>query len=161
MTRRVFAHAALLLNAPAKLANLRDMEKRVFDAINNQRGHVGIADLIWRDALANAAREQSKNMLERGFFAHVDPIRGDLAMRLNASGIEWMRCGENLFSEKGYIEPVWTAVVEWMHSPGHKQNILEAEFTHSGVGIVRSDEARYFMTQIFTRPPRKTAAPAR
>ncbi|MDQ6699301.1 MAG: CAP domain-containing protein [Acidobacteriota bacterium] len=157
MTRRVFTQGALLFTAPAKPANLRDMEKRVFDAINNQRGHAGIADLIWSSALADAAREQSGNMMERGFFAHVDPLRGDLAMRLNAGGIGWIRCGENLFTEKGYIEPVWTAVVEWMHSPGHKQNILEAEFTHSGVGIARSDDARYFMTQVFTRPPRVTS----
>ncbi|MDQ6706724.1 MAG: hypothetical protein M3Z85_12195, partial [Acidobacteriota bacterium] len=61
MTRRVFTHAALLLNSPAKPANLRDMEKRVFDAINNQRVHEGIANLIWSVALAVAAREQSKN----------------------------------------------------------------------------------------------------
>ncbi len=162
MTRRAFTQAALWFTS-AKPANLRDMEKRVFEAINNQREHAGIADLIWSDALANAALEQSKNMMERGFFAHVDPIRGDLAKRLDGGGIEWSRCGENLFTEKGYIEPVWTAVVEWMHSPGHKQNLLEPEFTHSGVGIARSAEARYFMTQIFIAPPRKPAVrqPAR
>lgn len=161
MTRRIFTHAALWLTTPAKPPNIRDMEKRLFDAINNQRGHAGIADLIWSEPLANAAREQSANMLQRGFFSHVDPIRGDLAARLQASGIQWLRCGENLFTEKGHIEPVWTAVVEWMHSPGHKQNILQPEFTHSGIGIARSPDAKYFMTQIFTRPAAKAPVPAK
>ena len=159
-TRRVFTHAALLSTTPPKPENLRDMAKRVFEAINNQREHAGAAHLIWSESLADAAREQSVNMMQRGFFSHVDPMRGDLVARLQARGIPWLRCGENLFTEKGHIEPVWTAVVEWMHSPGHKQNLLQPEFTHSGVGIARSSEARYYMTQIFTRPLPKRAVHA-
>ncbi len=150
MTRRIFA--ALFFPAFSRAETLREMEKRLFDAVNNQRGHIGVADLIWNDALADAARVQSVNMMERGFFAHVDPLRGDLAARLDSAGVRWLRCGENLFTEMGFIEPVWTAIVEWMHSPGHKESLLEPDYTHSGVGIARTAEARYFMTQIFTKP---------
>jgi len=142
-----------MLAAATKPADLPAMEKRVFDAVDNQRGHIGAANLIWSDELAAAARAQSVNMMERDFFAHVDPVRGDLAARLNGAGIKWVRCGENLLTEMGYIEPVWTAIVEWMHSPGHKQTLLDPGYTHSGVGIARNDEGRYWITQIFIVPP--------
>ncbi len=152
MTRRSFAGSLLLAVSP-KREDLRGMEKRVFDAIDNQREHIGVARLIWSDELAAAARAQSVNMMDRDFFAHVDPVQGDLAARLSSAGIRWVRCGENLFTETGYIEPVWTAIVEWMHSPGHKQTLLDPAFTYSGVGIARNAEGRYWMTQIFIVPP--------
>jgi uncharacterized protein YkwD len=152
VTRRSFSAASLLLAASPKAQDLRAMEKRVFALANNQRWAMNVPALIWSDAVAAAAREHSTNMMTRGFFSHQDPERGDLAARLNAGGIRWMRCAENIFREWGYIEPVWTAIVEWMHSPGHKQNLMEAAFTHSGVGIAMSGREEYFMAQIFVVP---------
>ncbi|MCZ9338405.1 CAP domain-containing protein, partial [Streptomyces sp. TRM76130] len=42
------------------------------------------------------------------------------------------------------------AVVEgWMNSPGHRANILKAEFTHIGIGLAGGGRAGTYWTQLF------------
>ena len=56
--------------------------------------------------------------------------------------------GENIAA--GYSSP--EAVVEgWMNSPGHRANILEAEFTHIGVGYeyLPGTTYKYYWSQEF------------
>ena len=112
----------------------------------------GLHELAWNDALANQARKQSTNMIERGFFSHIDPLRGALSARLHASGIQWSRCGENIFREQGLDDPPDAAVEGWMKSPAHRESLLDPLFTQTGVGIAISPDTEYFITQIFIRP---------
>jgi uncharacterized protein YkwD len=54
----------------------------------------------------------------------------------------------------GYDNPAQVAVQGWMESPPHRANILHRAFTHAGVGIYyRRHDKRYYLTQIFIRPP--------
>jgi uncharacterized protein YkwD len=131
---------------------LRALTRKVFDKVNRQRRLHGLHELAWNDAVAEQARLQSSNMMERGFFSHADPLRGSLASRLSAAGIKWNRCGENIFREKGLEEPAGEAVEGWMKSPAHRDSILDPLFTQSGVGIAISFDTEYFITQIFVRP---------
>jgi uncharacterized protein YkwD len=141
--------------APAVAAEdpLRSLELQVLSSVNRQRQLHRIRMLEWRDDVAEQARLHSKNMMERGFFSHVDPVRGPLAQRLNAAHIRWVRCGENIFREKGLDDPVNAAVDGWMRSPAHREIMLDPRFTHTGVGIAISPDTEYFITQIFIRPP--------
>lgn len=127
------------------------LAQKVLAAANRERRARGLDELVWDDALADQAVQQSTNMMERGFFSHLDPVRGVLSARLNASGIRWVRCGENLFRERGLDDPPQAAVEGWMTSPGHRAAILDPLFTHSGVGIAVSPDTEYFITEIFTR----------
>lgn len=131
---------------------LRVLEQKIFAAVNEQRRGHGLRDLRWSDQLAQEARAQSVAMMERGFFAHLDPARGGLSARLSRAGIRWLRCGENIYREKGFDDPVTEAVEGWMKSHGHRQSILDPAFTASGVGIAISPDTEYFLTQIFVRP---------
>ncbi len=133
---------------------LRALARKVFDKVNRQRRLHGLHELAWSDALAEQARRQSANMMERGFFSHIDPVRGALATRLNAGGIRWSRCGENIFREQGMEEPADEAVEGWMKSPPHRESLLDPLFTQSGVGIAISPDTEYFITQDFIRPPK-------
>jgi uncharacterized protein YkwD len=38
----------------------------------------------------------------------------------------------------------------WLNSPGHRR-VIEGQYTHSGFGILKNDEGRYFYTQLFYR----------
>jgi uncharacterized protein YkwD len=40
----------------------------------------------------------------------------------------------------------------WMNSPGHRANILNANFTQIGVGIAQKANGQYVWTQQFIRP---------
>ncbi len=144
--------------APAMEDPLQPLSRKVFDLVNRQRRLHGLALLQWNDSLARQARLQSTSMMERGFFAHVDPVRGPLALRLNAAGIHWSRCGENIFREYGMDEPAEEAVEGWMKSPAHRMSVLDPLFSETGVGIAISPTTEYYVTQIFIRP-RQSAVP--
>jgi len=142
-------------SAPAKSRPddpLIDLEKKVFDEANRQRRLRGISELQWNDAVAEQARSHSINMMQRGFFSHSDPERGALVARLDAVGIRWTRCGENIYREKGLDDPVRSGVEGWMRSPEHRKSLLDPLFSQSGVGIAISPDTDYFITQIFIHP---------
>ncbi len=131
---------------------LRGLARKVLSLANRQRRLHGVHELHWNDALAEQARLQSMNMMERGFFSHIDPVRGALSARLRAAGIQWSRCGENIFREHGMEDPPDDAVEGWMKSPAHRQSLLDPLFTDTGVGIAISSDTEYFITQDFIRP---------
>jgi uncharacterized protein YkwD len=56
--------------------------------------------------------------------------------------------GENI--GMGYINA--TAVMNgWMNSPGHRQNILNSNYTELGVGLVQGQGGLYWV-QVFGKP---------
>jgi uncharacterized protein YkwD len=133
---------------------LLPLARKVFELVNRQRRLHGVAPLHWSEPLVRQAQEQSANMMERGFFAHADPVHGALAERLKAAGIRWGRCGESIFREHGMDDPAQEAVDGWMKSPGHRTSLLDPLFTETGVGIAISPTTEYFITQVFIRPPK-------
>ena len=126
-------------------------ERRTFDAINEQRRMHGLPNLIWSDKLGEVAQAHSVNMASDRFFSHVDPLRGGLTRRLNAAGVHWRMCGENIFQAEGYDDPVPVAVEGWMKSPGHRRNILDPNFNHTGVGFTLGPGRVFYVTQEFVR----------
>jgi uncharacterized protein YkwD len=154
-TRRTLFLAVTALPIPT-------IERRVFDAINFQRVSQDSDPLAWDPRLCLAARDHSRRMIAAGFFGHVDPRFGDLVARLERAGIRWTRCAENVFQEKNFDDPVALAVVEWMYSPGHRRNLLNTEFTLTGVGVATGHDGRTAITQQFLIPldrPRHQARP--
>ena len=151
MTRR-----ALLPIVPAGAANsvadTDDFARRVFERTNELRIASGIDPLIWSEPLGRCAREQSIRKERLRFPGHDDPVRGTVAQRVQAAGIPWERCGENIFSERGFDDPVHFAIVFWWYSPGHQANMLSPVFTQTGVGVAEGVDGTYFVTQIFLLP---------
>jgi len=155
--RWLIAIALVLLPAGPSAATddpLLPLARKVFSLANRQRQLHGLTPLQWNKALAEQARLQSTSMMERGFFGHVDPVRGPLSARLNATGVRWSRCGENIFREHGMDDPADEAVEGWMKSPAHRSSLLDPLFTETGVGIAISPETEYYITQEFIRPPK-------
>ena len=158
MNRRVFLAAPLsAITISARGENrepqIAEFERRIFDRINELRSQSGAPPLEWVNAIYSEAREQSVRKAELRFPGHVDPQRGDVAERLNMRGLTWSRCGENLFSERGYDDPVNLAVVCWWYSAGHRENLLNPAYLQSAVGIAIDPDHRIYATQIFVTPP--------
>jgi uncharacterized protein YkwD len=153
MKRRTFLQAAFALRVPWR-RDLADDEQRVFNAVNYERVKREVPALEWSDRLAQVARDQSERMLVLQFFGHQDPEYGPLTTRMALHGIQWSRCGENLFKEKGIDDPVPIAVVSWRYSTtGHYQTLLQPAFTHTGVGIAVTPDGSFYVTQVFLTPP--------
>lgn len=120
-------------------SNLGRIQAATLCLINVQRALAGEAPLRNVAKLDRAAQAHSADMTARDYFDHVSPDAGSLVSRLFAAG--YLRrgmtfsVGENIaWGTSGYATPAST-VASWMQSPGHRANILRAQFRGSGIGV--------------------------
>jgi len=127
-----------------------DDEYQIFELINAQRQKSRLNDLIWDDKLARMARSFSKKMAKENFFAHADFDGKTVVERADDSNVKnWRKIGENLFYFEGNHNFDELAVRGWMKSPTHRQNILDENWTATGIGIAESRDGRIYITQVF------------
>jgi uncharacterized protein YkwD len=103
--------------------------------LNRERSHHGLGGLRSNGRLALAAWRHSRDMAQHNYFAH-----GDFVGRLQAAGYfrgrrSWS-VGENIAWGSGTNATPRSIVWMWMHSPGHRANILNGSFHEIGVGLV-------------------------
>lgn len=138
--------------APAAAVAATDDERRTFELINAERRRRGLGPLVFDSSLTRVARYHSQNMAREGFFNHVDRDGLDISGRAQVLGVRgWRALGENIAYNQGYEDPSAFAVERWMISSKHRENILNGEFTHAGLGIARGSDGRVFFTQVFMR----------
>jgi len=132
-------------------AGVPDMERRVAERINTLREDAGRAALERRAELDSIARDYSRAMYRKDFFAHTGPQGRDVSDRVRAAGLCYRVVGENIAHNRNLADPADAAVQGWMESPGHRRNILNPDFAQTGVGVWRAGDAYYF-TQVFFTP---------
>lgn len=124
-------------------SSVSEYEMRVAELVNEQRSKHGLSPLKLSEELSAVARAKSQDMRDNGYFSHNSPTYGSPFDMLKSFGISYKAAGENI--AHGYSTP--EAVVNgWMNSPGHRANILNADFTELGVGYVESGN---YWTQLF------------
>jgi uncharacterized protein YkwD len=125
---------------------------QVFNLINNERVENGLKPLLWDEETAKIAVDYSERMAAENFFSHYDSNGQSVLERAkNAKLKHWSKIGENLFSCEDIMPFESFAVKNWMKSPTHRQNILDPEWTATGIGIAESEEGEIFITQVFIR----------
>ena len=142
---------------------MADLERQMWALVNRDRLDPATSaetggraqPLRWNEALAAVARAHSRNMLGQGFFDHVDPDGRTLSTRINEAGIPWRAAGENI----AIYETVLGAEGAFMNEPrfqhNHRANILNANYTDVGIGIVQGSDGNLYITQDFVAiPPR-------
>ena len=135
----------------AKKANVAfDLERQVFDLINNQRTSAGLPPLKWNDDVAKIARLHSENMANEKFFSHRGLDGTMVNDRADLFGLsKWQAIGENIAYNQGYDNPAEFAVECWMQSPGHRKNILDNRWKESAIGIAISSDNKFYFTEVF------------
>jgi len=102
-------------------------------ATNGDRAQQGLGPLKWDPALARAAQRHAELMVGQGALSHQYAGEADLVTRVGQEGAHFRVVAENLA-----VAPNPDAVeVEWMHSPLHRRNILDARLNEIGIGLVR------------------------
>lgn len=130
--------------------NLSGMSKDVFQKINRKRKLRRLKPLLWHGELGNLAYNYSKRMGDEGFFSHYDSDGNSIVERVDDYKIkDWKKVGENLFQSFGYDEPANVAVTGWLKSRTHRQNIYDKNWTHTGVGVYKTQNGETFITQVF------------
>jgi|GEM_PF-986246 len=138
------------LQAPA---DLEAVEQQVFTEINRIRRRNGLRRLRWHDELAAVARAHSADMAARAYFDHLSPEGRNPADRTASARIDFTRIAENIEYNRNSPDPVLKAVQDWWDSPGHRANIVEPAFTHTGIGVAVDAETGLYFTQLFLLPP--------
>lgn len=127
-------------------------ERRAFELINAERQRRGLHPLVMDGALTRIARQHSDDMARGGYLSHTDRQGLDLRGRAQVLGLRnWKAIAENIAYNQGYSDPTAFAVERWMISTQHRENVLNDEYTHAGVGVVRASDGTYYFTQVFMR----------
>jgi uncharacterized protein YkwD len=143
------ATAALLVPASGALAadcpgqdlmpdatNAAQVADATLCLINAQRAAVGDGPLAADDTLSSASSAYAADMVARSFFDHQSPDGGTLDDRLARVGYSYDIAGENIAWGEGVLGTPASIVDAWMHSEGHRTNILDPDFRQVGLGIV-------------------------
>lgn len=114
-----------------------DAEVRgLFDSINDFRSKEGLKELSLDKKVSAAAQAKAEDLAAKNYFSHISPTYGTPSQMLNDFGISYRYMGENI--AKG--ASAQKTVNAWMNSKGHRDNILNQNFTKIGVGYCQSEK---------------------
>lgn len=123
--------------------------------VNEQRTEMGLKPLVWDERLSEIAATHSQDMASRDYFAHEDPEGRNHAYRYDVYGYDcFSSSGENLYKHEGLLigysdeKIAEEAVIGWMNSEGHRENIVYEGFGKEGIGVYLDSNAVY-VTQNF------------
>ena len=113
--------------------------RQLFTLANEAREAQGLRPLQWDTALAAAAHEHCLRMAAEGPIAH--QYRGELALadRAGQAGAHF-----SLIEENVALAPDPASIHDgWMHSPGHRSNLLNSEVNRVGIAVVAGRNGLY------------------
>ncbi len=106
---------------------------------NQARAAAGANPLQWDAGLAVAARKHCLRMAAEGPISHRYSGELDLSERAGQAGAHF-----SLIEENVAVGPTPAEIHdEWMHSPGHRSNLLSPEVDRVGVALVASRGVLY------------------
>ena len=107
--------------------------------VNRARAEVGAPALKWDESLSVAARKHCLRMAAEGPLAHRYPGELDLSERAGLAGAHF-----DLIEENVAIGPTAEEIHdEWMHSTGHRENMLNPEVDRVGISVVANRGVLY------------------
>jgi len=119
--------------AQSQVLPRNESERELFELLNHERAANNLPELKWDDALFKAARQHALLMLDQDGFEHQLPGEPALEERLTNAGARFTFIAENIAMGKDSA----TIHNGWMHSPGHRANILSPRATAVGIAVVR------------------------
>jgi hypothetical protein len=109
-----------------------DMAQKLFGFANEARSQAGLQPLTWDPALAEAAMKHAERMSVEGAIEHVYPGELELGERASQANAAFSLIEENI----AFGHSPRQIHDEWMHSEGHRQNMLSPEVDHVGIAVV-------------------------
>jgi hypothetical protein len=138
---------ALLLFAPFAWAAPRSVptgpptvaEQYLFQAANAERIQRGMKPLRWDADLFHAADGHAREMASRASISHQYPGEADLSTRGREAGAKF-----NVISENVAEAPDAVLIHDaWMHSAGHRANLLDPRVDSVGIGVISRNGELY------------------
>ncbi len=131
------------LETSVEVENNIELAEEVLDVLNDYRASLGLSALIWHADSEELAVGHSHYMVIQNQASHDNFY--ERAAILQENGADFV--SENV--AYGYQDAA--SVLEgWLNSPTHKAAI-EDDYTHTGIGIVETEQGIPFYTQLFIR----------
>ena len=108
---------------------IRALTQRMVELVNEERAKAGLSPLKTNDQIAAAAQTRAEELADS--YSHTRPDGRSCFTALKDAGISYGHAGENIAYGGSGQEYILAA---WMESPGHRDNILNENFTTIGVG---------------------------
>ena len=147
--------------------NVKQIESKILSKVNELRQENGLAALSLNPSYSIVARTHSQDMVSRNYLAHENPEGEQAWDRVKNAEIEYgLTLSENLHEEKRLAgtlpEEIANSTVEsWLTSTaGHKENLLEKQWSMTGLGIAvgekdANNRYRIVVTQIYSSSEEK------
>jgi len=133
-------------NNQSTTGSFSSFQKEVTRLVNVERSKRGLSELAFNSQLSNVATLKSQDMINKNYFSHTSPTYGSPFDMMKQFNISYKAAGENI--AMGQKTPA-DVVNAWMNSQGHRENILNPNFTDIGVGIAKSSNGTLYWTQMF------------
>ena len=133
-------------NTNSNSSSVSQFEQQVVTLTNAERAKEGLPALQIDTKLMSSARAKSDDMAKNHYFDHTSPTYGSPFDQMKSLGISYKSAGENIAQGQKTPQEV---VQAWMQSPGHRANIMNASYTHIGVGF--SANGNYWTQQFIQK----------
>lgn len=120
----------------------------LLEAHNAERARAGLPRLHSSEALAEVAAQHARDMAERGKISHTGSDAANLKVRLARAAYSFDRAGENVAMGQANVSEVMSG---WMHSRGHRRNIL-ANYEEMGAAVARGADGQLYWCVEFGSP---------
>ncbi|SEO16871.1 CAP domain-containing protein [Paenibacillus sp. OV219] len=114
---------------------------QVVTFVNQERAKTGLTALKSDTLLTKVALDKAKDMYTNNYFDHNSPTYGSPFDMMRAYGVTYSYAGENIAKGQRTPAEVMTA---WMNSPGHKANIMSANYKKIGVAYYNGEWVQEF-----------------
>lgn len=121
---------------------------QVLELVNNERTKAGLQPLQLDSLLNKVAAEKAHDMATKGYFSHDSPTYGSPFDMMRTFGVDYKSAGENIAAGQRDAAAVMNS---WMHSSGHRANILSSKYTKLGVGYYAGGSYGTYWVQEFTQ----------
>lgn len=122
----------------------KGIEQQILDLTNVYRLRHNVNKVKYDETVASVAKNHSKEMHRENYFSHTSRDGRGLKERLDENDVYYFAAGENIAAQ--YTDA--PQVVEgWLNSDGHRETLLESEYTHLGVGVYRFYYTQNFITK--------------
>lgn len=122
------ARKVLLDNIPLE-SKIQPEEAKGIRFLNQVRLLAGLGPCAIDTRLCEAARDHSKDMAEKSFFAHESPVAGKKTPWDRAKNFGASAGAENIAAGSAGGQ---STIMQWWHSPGHLKNMMGS---HNRVGL--------------------------
>lgn len=131
------AQQATSQSQTAKTSSELATRESLLARVNSERAKVGVAPLKEDTRLDMTAQYKASDMVQRGYYSHVDPITGKHGYMYVFDVAEGCTtASENLNRNDDYSSmSTKQAVDSWLGSKTHRDTLLNPEYSLTGFGI--------------------------